>query len=736
MRSNRAIHLVFAGLVLALAVAARQAMAVGPEVVINEALAGNASTNLDPEFTNFNSWLELYNPPGGGAVNLSGYYLSTDLGDPTMWRIPNGTTLQDDRYLIIWADEEDTGLHTNFELDMDGGDLALFTPGGALVDSIIMADKQKVDVSYGRQPDGDSTWLYFGVPTPGESNSTLGLPPRPGKDYPARADEPEMTPAAGVYGGAQQVSITAEAGATIRYTLDGSKPTEASPVYSGPFNVATIKSVRARAWLDGALPSDTSTATYLIGVDTDMAVVSIATDADYFFDDYIGIYVAGKRGTTGRCSSKPVNWNQKWERPTSIELFTEDGTLAFQQNTGIEIQGNCTRTAPQKSLEIKTRKRYGDNKIEYQIFPDNPLKKYKRLILRGGGNNGATQSMLREPFIQSLSQDTMDLDQQQFRASIVFLNGEYWGIYGIRDKADEALIEQNYNIDEEDFDMLQSRRAQVAGNPDAWLSYYNDLKSNLNIPANYDAVIAQTDVNNIMDYFIAQIYSANQAWPRGNIRYWRPRTPDGQWRWVYWDLDGGFQANRVKQNTLNFVLRKNEYTTYPLRRLMTNPEFSAMFVQRFASHIAITYDPARTNAILDEFAALYGPEMPAHIDRWRQPNNLAKWTKEVARTRDYNNRRPAIMMAQLNKYVRNKGTVDVTVQTSGGNGSVLVAGVKPFGYPYTGAYFRTLPLTLTAVPQTGFHFVKWEKAGQTVGTDPEFTLTLSSDVALTAVFAP
>ena len=731
MRSNRTIRLVLVGFFAALALVAGKAMAVGPEVVINEVLVGNASTNLDPDFTNYRGWIELYNPPGGGTVNLSGYYLSTDLGDPTMWEIPNGTAIQDDKYLVIWADEEDSGLHTNFELDMDGSDLALFTPGGVLVDSIVLAEDQLVDVSYGRQPDGDSSWLYFGVPTMGESNTTVGLPPELGEDFPDMADEPEITPDAGLYGGTQNVSMTAEVGATIRYTLDGSKPTETSNEYTGPFDVTTTTVVRARAWLPGKLPSETATATYLIGVDSDMAVVSIATDPAHFFDDYIGIYVAGKRGVSGRCSSKPVNWNQKWERPTSMELFTEDGSLAFQQDIGIEIQGNCTRTAPQKSLEIKTRKLYGDNDIDYQIFPDNPLDEYRRLILRAGGNNGATQTMFREPFIQSLSQDTMDLDQQQFRASIVFLNGEYWGIYGIRDKADEALIEQNYDIDEEDFDMLQSRRAQVVGTPDAWLAYYSDFKQNMNDPAKYDAVIAQTDIDNMLDYFIAQIYSANQAWPRGNIRYWRPRTADGQWRWIYWDLDGGFQPTRVKHNTLNFVLRKNEYTTYPLRRLMTNPEFSAMFVQRFASHIAITYDPDRTNTFLDEFIALYGPEMPDHIDRWRQPNNLAKWTNEAARTRDFNDRRPAIMMSHLNKYIRNKGTADITVATTGGSGKVLVAGVEPFAYPFTGAYFRTLPLTIKAIPAAGFKFVEWQETGE---TNPEITLVVSGATTRTAVF--
>jgi hypothetical protein len=237
-------------------------------------------------------------------------------------------------------------------------------------------------------------------------------------------------------------------------------------------------------------------------------------------------------------------------------------------------------------------------------------------------------------------------------------------------------------------------------------------------------------MNNFMDYFIAQIFAANQAWPRGNIRYWRPNTPDGQWRWIFWDLDGGYQLTRLNENTLTRSLGQNDYAIRPLKRMLTNPTFKAEFVQRFASHIAITYNPTRTNDFVTTFRDLVANEMPAHIARWSRPNSMATWNAEVVKVRDFVNRRPAIVMAFLNKYIGNKGTANLTIDVTAG-GQVQVAGVEPLAYPFTGAYFRTLPLTLKAIPAAGFRFKEWQETGD---TNPEITVTLSGALTRTAVF--
>ncbi|MBK7218265.1 MAG: lamin tail domain-containing protein [Candidatus Promineofilum sp.] len=724
MNRFRLIVLALVAALLGLALVSARSYAVAPPVVINEVLAGNATTNMDMAYTNYSPWVELYNA-GGATVNLGGYRLSDDVANPAGYTLPNNTTIAAGGRLVLWYDELATGVHTSYSLDMRGDTIALFMPDGTLVDSLTFG-AQLVDVAYGRTSDGAGDWANFDAPTPGAANAG-------GLAGTARAARPTFSPPGGVYAAGQSVTISAGPGAVIRYTTDGSKPTANSPVYNGPIAVNQPKAIRARAFIAGQLSSTAATATYLIGVDTELPVVALSTDPAHVFDNNIGIYVVGKNGAKGRCGPK-ANYNQPWERPVSMELYETNGTLAFQQDVGFEIQGDCTRAMPQKSLEIKTRRRYGDNDIDYAIFPGNPTDEYERLVLRGGGNHNAYLSMFREPLVHELHWDTMALDQQQYRPTAVFINGAYWGIHNLRDKADEALIEQNYGLDADDeFDMMRAEANQQeidAGNTAAWDAFMADLAKDLTNPANYADVTAQMDVDEFMDFFIAHTYSGNLR--GGEFRYWRAYEPGSVWRWVFADLDNSFQTNQINQDSLKAALKQDVYAIQPLKRMLTNVGFRNAFAQRAASHLNITYTPARVSALIDTLHDEIAPEMPAHIARWKKPKNMAFWETETTKMLDFAARRPAKMREHLNAYVGAPGPANLTVNVSG-SGVVAVAGVEPLAYPFSGPYFRTLPLTLAATPAVGFRFVEWQETGE---TDPAITLNLSGNVTRTAVFEP
>jgi len=710
-------------------VAAPRLRAAAPPIVINEILAGNASVNLDPQFTNFAPWVELYNA-GSSAVSLAGYHLSDDATNPAGYTLPASASIPAGGRLLLWYDEMATGVHTSLSLDMRGDTVALFMPDGTLVDAVTYGSQLDgetlVDVSYGRAGDGAGAWASFDTPTPGAANSG-------GLATAARLARPAFSPPGGVYAAGQSVTLTAEPGAQIRYTTDGRKPTAASPLYTGPITVNTPAVIRARAFAAGALSSRPATASYLIGVDSDLAVVSLATDPANLFDPQIGIYVVGKNGAKGRCG--PVaNWNRAWERPVSLELWEPGGAFAFQQDVGFEIQGDCTRAMPQKSLEIKARRRYGDNDIDYAVFPGNPLDEYERLVLRGGGNHNAYLSMFREPMVHRLHEQTMALDQQQYRPTAVFINGVYWGIHNLRDKADEALIEQNYGLDADDeFDMLRvegNKTEQDAGSPAAWNAFLATLNKDLTVPANYNAVVAQMDVDEFMDFFIAHTYSGNLR--GGEFRFWRATAPGSVWRWVLADLDNSFQKGQIKQDSLRVALQGNDVSIQPLKRMLANVNFRNAFAQRAASHLNITYAPARVTGLINAMRDEIAGEMPAHIARWKKPRTMTAWEAEVTTMRNFANQRPDNMRNHLNTYLGSPGLANLTVAISGG-GTVAVAGVEPLAFPFTGAYYRNIPLTLAAVPAFGYRFVAWQETGE---TNAAISLTLSAATTRTAVFEP
>jgi hypothetical protein len=709
-----------------------QASAQSSTLFINEILVGNASTNLDTDYYNYSSWIEIYNA-GASAVDLKNYslsYLDFEAPAPVVWKIPVTVSVPANGYVLLWVDEQNSTNHASFEMDMRGQEISLLNPSDVVLDSVTydmrIGSVLLPDISFGRQTDGSGTLTYFDQPTPGASNTTTGFV------SPSLAAAPTFSPPGGFYAGNQSVTLsTSETGAEIRFTTDGSIPTPLSSLYTAPISVTGSTIVRARTFSSDKLDSLTASHTYLINVDTDLPVVSLGTAPAHLFDNTIGIYVAGTNGITGNCMSQPVNWNQKWERPASIEMFEIDGSRVVAQDVGIEIFGSCSRKRPLKSLEIKARRIYGDNDIDYQVLPDKPIDEYKRLILRNSGqDNGGT--LFRDAFQQYLVKDMMDIDYQAYRPAVVFLNGTYWGILNIRDKADESFPEQNYDLDADtDFDMFNGTGLE-AGNKLAWNTLHNFISSNdLTIQANYDYVKSQVDLEEYMNYFIIEIHAHNKDWLNNNIRYWRAYD-NGRWRWILHDLDMAY--NNPSTDYLSYVLTQGNaaklYQSLLFRKLMENTEFRNEFVQRFASHLNISFDPVRVDALTDWFRAGIASEMPDHIARWGAPASITDWDSEINKLRSFSNSRPGFMRSHLNSYLGSPGTANLTINIDGG-GSVLAAGVKVPGSGYSGPYFKTIPVTLEAVPMQGWAFIRWEETGD---TNPILSETLTGALTRTAVF--
>ena len=99
-------------------------------------------------------------------------------------------------------------------------------------------------------------------------------------------DDPAFSPASGVtFSPTLDVALTCETdAATIRYTLDGTDPTEASAEYTGPITLSATTTIRARAYKAGMAASDVVGATYTLGAPTppelgDVTVTPRATTA-------------------------------------------------------------------------------------------------------------------------------------------------------------------------------------------------------------------------------------------------------------------------------------------------------------------------------------------------------------------------------------------------------------------------------------------------------------------------
>ncbi len=705
-----------------------------PKLFINEFQASNAATVIDPEFQEYSDWLEIYNGEDTTVV-ISGFYLTDNPEDPQKYKIPLNTKVRPGWRISFWADGRNTARHTNFKLSRSGEHIGLYSAAGALIDSLSYGEQIK-DMSYGRYPDGGSDWFLFDHPTPVGSNVLPG--------FKGRASEPHFAINGGFYDGPQIVVLTAQNSAEIvKYTLDGSPPDEQSLTYSEPLRLSQTTVVRAQAIRRNYLSSSVITHTFLIDEPTTLPVVCVATDPANLWSNETGIYVEGTNGIRGFCSNEPRNWNQPWEKPISLEMFEVDGAPGFKLDAGMQIGGGCTRLYPQKTLAIYARSSYGTSKIEYQVFDDKAIGSFNNILLRNSGQDW-WRAMFRDGFMQMLVKNRMDIDWQAYKPAVLFLNGEYWGLHAIREKHNEHYLESNFGIDPDKIDILKGNAVVKQGSARLYNEMIEFIETHdMALTEYYDWVSTQMDIDEYLNYQIAEIYFANIDWPGGNTKTWRQHGENHKWRWILFDTDLGFGAHSRGQydsNTLaNATATSATYyanppwSTFLLRKLLQNSEFKNQFIQRFASHLNTTFKPERVHHIVDSLKANIAAEIPRHIQKWAKSTSFdGGWSYHVEKMHEFASRRPGHVINHVVRKFGLSGTAQLHVRVQNSEmGKVLINGVA-VPSDFAGIYFRNIPIQCKAQPKHGYRFVEWQGIAQASNDSVAFILTV--DDTLDAVF--
>ena len=599
-------------------------------------------------------------------------------------------------------------MHTNFKIDAAGETLTLTHRQGGILDTI-QTGLLYFDLSRGRQPDGGGPWWVFTVPTPDAANITQG--------YAGFTAAPVAQPQAGPYPGPVMVTLTSGSPqAMMRYTLDGSDPGDSSSVYSAPILISETRVLRARAFEDGLLPSPIATSTYLIDEGTTLPVVSLATDPPNLWDPESGIY---------------VNWEERdWERPFHLEFFPEDAPLGFKIDLGGQIHGEFSRQFPQKSFAVYARGGYGPEEIRYAVFPERSFEVYRRLLIRNAGSDWC-QAHFRDGLCHRIAAHT-DLDRLAYRPSIGFLNGQYWGIYELRERPDQYYLESNHGVDPENIDLLENHLEVLEGDTDHFQLLFNFVaNSDLSVDSNYEYVQTLMHTDNFAEYCIFEIYLRNIDWLNNNMKYWRPRTPEGRWRWILFDLDAGLRD--PAHNTLAMALDPaNQWETTLLRGLLENEGFKHRFINRYADHMNSSFLPQRMQDIANAIKADLIPEIQRHFQRWGMP--ISNWFSNLASVDNFINVRTTYARAHLMGAFGIQATLNLSldVHPSAAGSIRLVAAT--IDSTWSGTYFAGIPIRLTAVPAPGYAFTGW--SDPELPFEPSVLIVPEGDYGVTARFEP
>ncbi len=718
--------------------------------VINEVMSLNTSTITDNDGA-FPDWIELYNP-SQDDFSLKDYALSDDPDELKKLIFPD-IDIPGSGWLLIFASDKDKMgdefLHTNFKISSKGETILMTSPAGVIIDSLTVP-QLAADISYGRIPDGGIARAYFARSTPGRSNET-----DPSFGF---AKTPHFSQPSGFYHGSISVKLSSNETGRIRYTTNGAVPNAHSRSYLNPIQLSKTTVVKARTFTEDKLPSPVATHTYFIDETQQLPAISLSTHPDNLFDEDIGIYVEGNGTALGGYPDNPIgppaNYWEDWERLAHIEFFEPDGTFGFGENIGLKMAGKTTRKLPQKSFAVFLRNQYGTDKLDYPLFPDSPVRTFYSFMLRNAGSDN-THNQGGVHFRDGLSAlllRELDLDYQDYRPCVLYINGEYWGIYGIREKLNEEYLATHHGVDPDNVDMLDDYHRLyplvIEGNAKDYNALIDYLKvHNLSDEDAAAYVETQMNIDNYLTYMAVQIYLANQDGPGHNCKFWRPRTDDGRYRWLLYDTDHSFgfrlftpnfhyAPDAYVDNTIAYYLEPDgpdwpnpPESTFMFRKIMQNRGFQIRFINILADMLNSRFSAGKAYENFKHVRNKIEPEMERHLERWG--GSTSQWQQDVQIVDDFLALRPGFLQEHIMNEFDVGGLTKITLNVSpAGTGRIKVNSLT-VSEPWSGFYFKDVHVQLTALPNLGYTFDSWEGIDE---ASASIRFELSKEVEITATF--
>lgn len=684
-------------------------------IIINEIMASNVDEFISPAF-NFDGWIELYNTTPN-TVKLEGLYISDDETNLKKWTVPAKIgVLPANGYKVIWFDSNVIATqNAPFKLDVDGGSIFISKDGKKVLAKADYPESLE-RVSYARKTDAGDDWGLTAAPTPGKTNNNSVF-------LQTQLEAPIVDQPSQLFTGPISVNVNIPAGATLRYTTDGSLPTMRNGATSktGQFNVTNTSSYRFRLFADDMLPSNVTTRSYIYSTqDYYLPVLSVVSDPKFLYDDSIGVYVKGTNGRPGNGQSTKCNWNMDWERPVNLSYIDENGEMVLNQDVNLEMCGGWSRAWSPHAFKLKGSKELGGNKnLPYTFFKDKPYIRNRTLQVRNGGNDNYCR--FRDPALQYIMQSSgIDVDVQSYQPVHEFINGSYIGVLNVREPNNKHYVYANYGWDEEDIDQFEmspdSGYVQKCGTPEMYNELVDNLSPNAANANTYKEILNLLDIDEYAFYMATQFYLGNWDWPQNNVKGFRYRD-NGRFRFIMFDVDGSFNSN----DPINGFMNKEWYTfdqLYPtslgrisgqirfvtlFRNLLENAEFRKKFIDSYCIVAGSVFESERALDIIDMLAKRVNPAM--RIEGASVDNTANSVRNNLQNRNDW-------AMNVLKRYwlfdLSNTNAQKVSLESDTENASILINGINVPTGKFKGGLFK--PVTLRAVAPAGYEFLGWAKS--------------------------
>lgn len=583
----------------------------------------------------------------------------------------------------------------------------------------------------------------------------------------------------GFYDDEFTLSLTAADGYKIYYTTNGSDPRVSGKEYTGQIRISAPSSswghltnensvlfgiskplkntvsgrvIKACA-VKGEQMSPVVTNSYFVipGAEElyNVPFVSLSLNGEEFVSAEKGIYYTVMENP----------FDKKERRTSYLEIFESDGTLVSSSYVELSMNGKGSLGKSSKSMRIYFKSDAdptvinNPSKLKYDIFcgrAQNDVGEFKRLILRNSGNDSSF-SHLRDALMQALCSE-MNVCTMAYRPSLVFVNGEFWGVYNLRERYDAKYFKEHFGVNEENLVLIEAPspletnwdcdepyilNEGVEGDEVEYHKLVDYIAANdMSNQTHFNYVSSRIDLDSFIDFFVCSMYMCNLDWPTNNVKVWRnkstsdPSGMDTKWRYVLCDMDMGMGLEgQYNADMFAHALNNNTIAGSMMCSLLENPTFKNKFIERFTYAAETVFAPEKALAVCDEFSASLKKVITLHFDRWPSDNgSLNKWQTEINKIKTFINKRAEYALSTMNTYFGIQPNM-LTVSLDLEKADLYINNVKITSSGYSEIFTENSKVTVKIVPKTGYVFngIKTVTDG---GSEKKYTTqTISFDMS-------
>lgn len=523
----------------------------------------------------------------------------------------------------------------------------------------------------------------------------------------------KLSASPGFYSQPLQLVATAPNNIKLLVSTSGTLPV-ANQVFPSKLSLTQTTAITIGLYYGNAISDTFYAGTFFIDFQSVLPVTTLIVPPSSFFDPDTGIYIGGLDATG-------ETWGNTWgraERQAFFEYYVNNG-LALGQGVGVRIFGGMTRQNAEKSLRVIARKKYGKGKFRYKVFSTKEANEFNSLVLRTSGNDWLG-TRFKDMMLASIAKD-IGVDYLAYQPSVLFVNGQYWGIHNIREKVGRHYLEENHGADPVKTNLIQGHNYPELGNGKSYRELFGFIETHaVTLPGYVDSVQRRMDIDNYFNYLIFQIH-INNVDSRGNVRFWQSKSSDDRFRWIFYDGDLGFgtpQYDYLKDrlSPVETKWHNPPYTTFLLRMLTAHPELRAKFISKYCFLLSTWIHADTLVRRINYFKQWLEPEIDRHLKRKDFTQSKYSWLSNIARLEQFATTRMVTSFTHLRNNF-NLGPDFTLVIDSSISPSIIQLSIEknPIpSLPYYGQYFVNIPIQIAIERlHAAYEFTGWDGGPKT-----------------------